>query len=277
MGVPELAHQFVGSHPNEAALILEGLAEAEVAAFLANADPGIGSRVVGSMAPVSAVGCMRALGPEAAGEIVARLDLETGATLLRMMPAEDQRPLLRLLPEERRESLQTVLQYPEHTAGSLMDPNALVLPGDISLQDGLNRVRRHPERASYYLYVIDRSRLLIGVMNIRELMIGDPEQLLSHVMRPGSARLNVNDHLTRVLAHPGWLEFQVLPVLDDTGRFVGALRHRTLRRLQRDAIGVNPHSASAGSALGELYQIGLAGLAQIAAPGLSPAEKGKDL
>ena len=275
MGVPELAHRFAASHPNEAAWILEGLDVQEVADFLAGADSETGAGVVAAMAPVSAVGCLRHLETEAAGAIVERLELETGAALLRMMEREGRDSLLRILSKEKGESLETVLRFPENTAGSLMDPNALALPRDITLQEGLDRVRRYPERASYYVYVIDRSRLLAGVVNIRELMIGDPERPLSEVVRPVSARLNVNDSLAAVVAHPGWLEFQVLPVLDDDGRFVGALRHRTLRRLVRDATEGGSSSKSVGSALGELFQIGLTGLAQIAAPGLPKVEKGK--
>ena len=275
MSVDRLALRFAEAHPNEAARILESLDAVVGADFLSDELGETGARLLSAMDPASAVGCLDRMGSERAAGIVASLDLELGAALLRIMEPEFRNALLHHLPEERREHLEMVLRYPENTAGSLMDPRALALPRDITLRDGLERVRRYPERASYYLYVIDRIRLLAGVVSIREMMIGDPERSLAQAMRPNPVRINVKDSMTAVRAHPGWLEFQVMPVVDDEGRFVGALRHRTLRRLDSDPAMHQGHPR-VGRALGELFQIGLTGLAQIAVPGPSqPTEKGR--
>lgn len=275
MSIDKLARQFAESHPNEAARILEGLDAGEAALFLSDEPVETGTRLISAMDPTSAAGCLDQMSAEKAAHIVEALDLELAAALLRVMDPALRKVLLGQLSEDRREPLEMVLKYPDNTAGGLMDPRAVALPRDITLEEGLQRVRRYADRASYYLYVIERPRRLAGVVNIREMMLGDPGQSIGDVMRPSPVRLNVNASLTAVRAHPGWLEFQVLPVVDDAESFVGALRHRTLRRLDSDPAS-HAGPPGVGGALGELFQIGLTGLAQIAGSGPAhPVEKGR--
>lgn len=63
-------------------------------------------------------------------------------------------------------------------------------------------------------------------------------------------------------AHPGWREWDALPVVERSGAFVGAIKHKTLRRLggpDIDPAGMQP-LVQVLVGLGELYWLGLTGL-----------------
>lgn len=274
MPFEEMITRFVRSHPAEAARALEALGSEDVSAFFDDEPPEACAPVLTAMEPQAAAGVLSRVGDGAAAAIVGCLDLETASGLLRRIPPARRAKILGAADENLKDSLERVLHYPPNTAGSLMDPSALAVPADVRVREGLDLVLRHPERASYYLYVIDRTGALRGVINIRELMAGDPDAAVRDAMRPDPVRLSVMNHVIEILAHPGWLEYQVLPVVGENGRFEGALRHRTLRRLTREEPGLSEGGTpAAGGALGELFQIGLTGLASVTAAQPSGVQK----
>jgi hypothetical protein len=79
-----------------------------------------------------------------------------------------------------------------------------------------------------------------------------------------------------VRTHPGWSSFHAMPVTDDAGHLVGAIRYQTIRRLESavdDTRGARNTSETVG-ALGELFQLGMAGFVEGVAATAAPREPG---
>jgi CBS domain-containing protein len=114
----------------------------------------------------------------------------------------------------------------------------------------------------YYLYVVDRTGRLVGVLNLRELMLAPGDATLGAVMRPATARLTALDGVGAVVVHPGWRALHALPVVDAGGRFVGAIRYETIRRLEAHPERATPVGSRVGLWLGlaELCWVGLTGV-----------------
>jgi hypothetical protein len=126
---------------------------------------------------------------------------------------------------------------------------------------------------------VNRDGHLVGVIDVAELMqsrAGDP---LRAVMHTQVERLPAWTPSPGIHIHPGWRAFHALPVVDDSGRFLGAIRYQTLRRLEQEAeagTALQPTAATA-VALGELFHLGVAGFveglsaAAVRRPGPAPA------
>jgi hypothetical protein len=84
--------------------------------------------------------------------------------------------------------------------------------------------------------------------------------MLSSTMCSHVLRLPVRADFASVLAHPGWRDFHVLPVVDDSDVFVGVIRHEKLRSLEDTAKKPGNQAVSTMLSLGELYWIGLTGM-----------------
>ncbi len=50
-------------------------------------------------------------------------------------------------------------------------------------------------------------------------------------MGRGPIRLLATSDLASVAGHPAWLQFDMLPVVDKAGVFLGVIRHKTIRQL----------------------------------------------
>ncbi|MBI4269981.1 MAG: CBS domain-containing protein [Candidatus Rokubacteria bacterium] len=272
-----LARELLEAHPDDAAAVLERLPAGEVAALLDAAPAEVVAAVLRHMATPSAVACLGRLAPERGAAALAALPLDTAAVLVRRLEREAQEPLLAALPPAAAAPLAALLRYPERTAGAVMDPRVLALPEDLSVEEALAHVQRTPQHVLYYLYVVGRARGLVGVLNLRELMLAHAAAPLGAVMRSATARLGVRDGLQAVVAHPGWRGLHALPVVDEAGVFVGAVRYETMRRLAADADRPPRIEGPLGTllGLGELCWIGLAGVVeQLASARARPAPGG---
>ncbi len=268
-----LARAFLEEHPSEAARALERMPVEQRAAIVRDL-PAATAPALQRMVAQSAAECLSRLMAQEAAPALQRLPLDTLIAILRRMPEEIAHQVIRGLPAETQESLRRVLRSPEGTAGALMDPAVLALPDDITVGEARIRLRRESKGLLHYLFVVGRDGRLVGVLDIPELMRARPRDDIRSVMHQRVERLPAWTPAAAIRVHPGWRSFHAMPVTDDDGRLIGAIRYQTLRRLEQDAeSGRGPQGASvAAGALGELFHIGVAGLIEGVASAASPRE-----
>jgi predicted transcriptional regulator len=157
-----------------------------------------------------------------------------------------------------------------------MDPSVRGIPDDVTVAQALERVHRHPAGALYYLYIVDAEGSLTGVANLREIMSASPDRALATLVTRSPWSLAVGAGVAAITAHPAWDRVHALPVVDGR-RFVGVLRYKVMRRLERGLAVRTPdeQAATTRAALAELFGLSLAGLtgwAAAAARGSTEAE-----
>jgi magnesium transporter len=260
-----LLESFLESHPEDAALILERLPSQELAElFEGDIPPAVSASVLQRINPMVAAESLALTTRDRAGEIVVKLPLHVAAVLLRRMNPEIRDGLLKRLPHEATRPLGLLLQYPENTAGSLMEPRVLVLPSDMTVSDAIALVRRSPHHAIHYFYVVDRRQILAGVTTLRELMLARPKDLVSSVMRTPAVHLSFRADRAAIVNHTGWKSFHKLPVTDDTGVFLGVIGYKTLRTIEarRTTPDWTQGALSITLILGEVYWTGVSAALQ---------------
>jgi len=277
----QLTTTFLRAHPEDAVRRLEQLGLAEIVAFLGAMTVADGAEALERITPSIAADCLARLSPQRAGALLSQLPLDSAAALLRRLEPVARDALLAHTPEEARGALSLVLQFPEKTAGGLMDPQALSVPDDVLVRQARHLLRRSAQHLRYYIYIVDREQKLVGVLTLRELFLTEGKQSISALMNPHVLRLSVHTDQTSLLVHPGWLQYHSLPVVDDNGVFLGAVRYETLRRLEEQR-GTRPDSRQAISlvlTLGELYWTAMDGMLRSLRTGLPTlplAEGGKE-
>jgi len=255
-----LVQSYLARHPVEGALLLEALPVGDVAPVISGLDPADAASVVHAMASGVAGLLLEEIEPTVAAAILAELPLEVAAALLRQAPDATRDRLVTAMPEEKADELQAVIAWPSHTAGAIMDPRAIALPGDLTVEAALDAVKREARHALYNLYVTDRDGVLVGVLNLQELLHARAASKLEVVAGAATHRIPVNADHRHVLEHAGWREVTSLPVVDASGRFLGAVRYRALRRLEHDLLDPDRGADDlAPGALGALFRTGLVG------------------
>lgn len=259
-----LSEAFIESHPEEAARILERFSPKELAQLFRDLAPGRAAAVLERLEVHQAVRCLAFLSPEETGALISPLALHVSARLLRRMEPQRQEALLASLPSETSSPLRLLLQYPEGTAGTYMDPLVLSLSADLSVGDALRRIRRSSQHLIYYLYIVDQAHVLKGVISLRELMLARHKAQLQSVMHAPVVRLSARADRATIVHHPGWQRFHKMPVVDDRGVLVGVMRYKTLRWLEgrQESPGWGQGALALSLGLGEVYWLGLSAAVQ---------------
>jgi magnesium transporter len=255
----ELANRTLELHPARAAAVLERLPAEETQRLLEALPARRGATVLRRLASTATTAVLARLSPERAGDLLAALEPGEAALLLRRLDEPLRDSILAAMPEAPARSIGSLLRFPESSAGGLADPDALALPEDLTAAEALEAVRGSAANARYNLYVVDRAQRLVGVLNLRELLMTPGETRLGDAMQPSPHRLHADADLATVIHHPGWLKVHALPVVDERGVYVGVIRYKTLRALERrDA--TRTGEVEAAHALGELFATAAGGL-----------------
>ncbi len=257
-----LSLEFMKDHAVESARVLESLHPAQVAEFLGEIPPVFVYRTLMAMEIRAASNCLMALTPYKAGAILSRMPLDEASVLIRRFDKESRERVLAALTPENRDPLARLLDFPEGTAGSLMDPKAFSLPEDTPVAEALKRLSHHLDHVVDYVYVVDRNQILRGVATLRALMAAKDDDTVGSLAEFPEKPISPDAEKRAIVEHPAWKVLHELPVTSASGLFLGAIDYRTLRRLENDLeLQARPEPArEAGGALGELYWIGLTGL-----------------
>ena len=253
-----LLRRLAELHPTEAAALLGEQTAESAAGVLDRLPEEMGAAVLGRTAPPVAAGALAHLDPAVASRLVARLPLERAATLLRRLEPDTREGVLDALPQAER--LRSLIRYPRGTAGALMDPSVLALPGNLDLDEVRRRVGEFSAHLALDLYVVDAQHRLVGVADLREVLAPSRTGRLSALSRAADPVGDLAD-LTSLAARPGWLHHDTLPVVDDHGTYLGAVRAERLRQVAHQEVQRRSRGgADAVLALGELFWLGVSGL-----------------
>ena len=227
-----LVTEFFHLYPEEAARLLEQVPADKAAQLLQETSAESAAAVAQRMAPFAGRQVLCSMASAKAGLILGAMPLRASAGYLRRMESEKRESLLSTLPANAVGSVRLLLSFPEGTAGALMDPLAPVLPQDTRVGQALDKIRRDPKNVYYYLYVVDRHHRLVGALDLKELMMAEPDGALSSIMQKNVVMLRPGIVLAALAVHPAWADYDALPVADDQDIFLGMIRQRQIRNFE---------------------------------------------
>ena len=106
------------------------------------------------------------------------------ADLVENLPAERAAGILARLEATERQQVQTALSFPEDSVGALMEPDAVTVRDDLTLEQATTSLRGRrglPEQLTA-VFVVDRDNVLQGVLPLARLLLGEPGVKVAAVM-----------------------------------------------------------------------------------------------
>ncbi len=155
--------------------------------------------------------------------LVQEMDPDDRARLFDEMPATVVRKMLAgLSPRERRDTAM-LLGYPDESAGRIMTPRLIRLVPTMTAAEALDRVRRRAGTAEtlYALPVTDEEMRLIGMIELKDLVLAEPETPVGEIMNSETHVVRVDDDQEKVARLIQAADILAAPVVDLEGRLVG--------------------------------------------------------
>ena len=185
--------------------------------------------------------------PELDGDVLLHVNDEVRATLIREMeaqelvaaaeslPTDDLADILQDLPEtvirevlasldaQDRQRLESVLSYPEDTAGGLMNTDTVTVRADVTLDVVLRYLRRRaqlPEMTDS-LFVVSRDDRYQGRIPLSDLLTRDPDLTVAEVMTEDQQALHATQPAHEVAAMFERRDLVSAPVVNEAGQLIG--------------------------------------------------------
>ena len=157
------------------------------------------------------------------GSIIDQLFVDDAADFLEEMPASVVKRVLKNASSETRTLINQFLQYPPHSAGSIMTAEFVDLKKTMLVSDAFQRIRRTAidKETVYTCYVMDANRRLEGVVTVKELFLADENAIIGDIMETNVISASTSDDQEEVAALFSKYDFISLPVVDHENRLVG--------------------------------------------------------
>ncbi len=158
-------------------------------------------------------------------DIVDKMSPDDRARLFDELPAKVVRRLLQQLSAQERESTALLLGYEAGTAGRVMTPEYISVKEDWTIARTLESIRRlaNVSETVYYLFVTDSARRLTGILSLRTLVVGQPDETIGALMTREVVSVKTDDDQEEVARLIQRYDFLAVPVVDTEDRLVGII------------------------------------------------------
>lgn len=156
-------------------------------------------------------------------EVVDELYVDDAVDLVEEMPANVVRRILLTADVEKRQLINTILKYPEDSAGSIMTTEYVELRPHMTVEEAIKHIRRSGvnKETINTCYVSSKERKLIGVVTIKDLIMADSDEVMSDLMEENIISVTTLEDQEQVAQQFTKYDLLAMPVVDGEGRLVG--------------------------------------------------------
>jgi magnesium transporter len=154
------------------------------------------------------------------------LEIDDLADLVAELPRHITWEVIDSLDHQYRERLESVLPYPEDSAGGLMNLDTVTVRAEVSLDVVMRYLRRLGEKVpkdTDKLFVVNRDGLYLGALSLSRILTNDPDDSVAEVMsleiQPIPADWSEREVANRFEQH----DLLSAPVVDEEGRLLGRI------------------------------------------------------
>ena len=213
MNPVDIAGMFEEMSPEETVMLFRLLPKEPAAEAFAYMSPEVQEQVISALTDVELRG------------VLDSQFMDATVDMLEEMPASVVKRVLKVTDPDTRHLLNRLLQYEDGTAGSIMTTEYVGLKKGMTVRQAFARIKKEAvdKETVYTCYVMDDSRLLEGVVAVRELLLAEEGAKIGDLMteNPICVETTASDEEVGRLFQK--YDMLALPVVDNQRRLVGII------------------------------------------------------
>jgi magnesium transporter len=214
-------------HPADLAQVLSELVERDrLAAFntLVERNSRLAMEAASELGPETAATLLAGRPPEDVARFLQELPSDDAAAIVDYLPEELSSAVLDLMGKKEGRRVENLLEYPEQTAGRIMNPNVFALAEDMTVAEAIQAIQASRDvEMVFYLYVVDGRRHLVGVVSLRRLLLVSPDTPLKRIMTADVISVRVDTDQEEVARLVASYNLLAIPVVDEENKLVGVI------------------------------------------------------
>ncbi|EAM51575.1 magnesium transporter [Crocosphaera watsonii WH 8501] len=158
-------------------------------------------------------------------EIINNMSPDERVKLLDELPPQLVRKLVAQLTPQEREFNALLLGYDANTAGRIMTPEYIYVKENITVTEAQTKIRNlaNEIEVAYYIYVTDDNKRLKGTLSLKDLIIANPETIISEIMTINIIYAYTNTDQEEVAKLIQRYDLIALPIVDQDENLLGVV------------------------------------------------------
>lgn len=157
--------------------------------------------------------------------VLENLDDDDTADILQQLPGALTAQVLLAMDEQDRSRVETLLSYPEDTAGGLMDTDTISVRAQVTLDVVLRYLRRHNDLPPMTdsVFVVNTNDEFVGILPLSTLLVSDPALTVREMMVTEAETIPAELSQHDVAAIFERYDLVSAPVVDKDNRLLGRI------------------------------------------------------
>ena len=197
------------------------------------------ARLFGYLAPPCQAELSKLIGRRDLATIMAAMSPDERADLYKRLDPLAQEAVLPGLALAERDDLRRLASYPEGAVGAIMTSNYATLSPHLNAPEAIDALRRQAldSETIYQSYVTDEHRRLLGVVDLRDLLVARSDQRVQDIMDGEPAHVRAEAPREEAASLISRYDLLAVPVIDESDKLVGIVT-------QDDAMDVQEEEAT---------------------------------
>jgi magnesium transporter len=212
-------------HPVDLADILEELDGQQRMAIFSQLEPEHASDTLEEVEPRVQRELISAMKREAAAKLIDEMSPAQAADILAILPTAEADEILKLIDKDNAPMVQQIIEAHDENVLLFATQEYVKMPEATRARDALNNYREIARETDVvmYVYVTDEKDTLHGVVDLRQLIVAEPEQTLGEFMTDNVITLNPDDTLQDAVEMISRYGLRAVPVTDNEERLLGVV------------------------------------------------------
>ena len=223
----ELVEMFEELPTRDVAEFMEEKPIEEVIQYLNKLDPDDQGRIASDFSLDLQLKLFHHLDRRTFAKIFGQMFSDIRADLYQELTKEEQIELLPYLDKKVREDVIILSAYPPETAGGIMTTDFATIFADMNAAEALAKIRKDAPSKDmiYYIYVVDHSMVMKGLVTLKDLVMHDPKDHVQEMLNEFFVYAEVNEDRESVAQKIEKYDLVALPVLNSLNQLVGIISH----------------------------------------------------
>lgn len=232
-----LVQKFLEHDMGTGARFIESMPEEEAAGIIQTLPTSLAVRVIRQLQVSYAAALLKDADEIFLQELTTQLDPWLMSSILMHLPQDDRARMTRHLSGKLKEQIGELLEYPQGSIGRIMTTDFLTFNKSTLAGEAIEKIRLLAKKRFplSYVYVVDEELHLIGVLNMRDLMLAAPDSSLGAISRKDVFTLHCFTDRQEAANELAKRKYFAAPVVDSENHIPGIIKAEPmLQKVQDD-------------------------------------------
>lgn len=213
-------------HPDEIARFVEDMPEEEKMDFFQHFNTSEIAPIMNFMHPVSAAETLNNLPADRVSPIMEKIPIKKAFLVYQRLSPEMREQIEEYINRDVLKQLTKLSSYPPNSIGLLVNPQVMTIQKENTVRDvirNIHKITKTTPETIYYLYVTDSAHHLLGLVNIRDLLLSDPAASVEQIMNTNVVSVRATRDQEDVVSIIKKHNFVAIPIVDEENHLLGVV------------------------------------------------------